>query len=105
MNKKHLLLYGIALLSMQSYASSAEFIARQDNTIIVSQEAKKVYQCQCPAVKDRLFTSQIIEAEIARVKKLLTNPKLAWMFENCFPNTLDTTVHFRDRRKLHREAA
>ena len=26
---------------------------------------------------------------------MLTNPKLAWMFENCFPNTLDTTVHFR----------
>ena len=21
--------------------------------------------------------------------------KLAWMFENCFPNTLDTTVHYR----------
>ena len=36
-----------------------------------------------------------VEAEILRVKKLLTNPKLAWMFENCFPNTLDTTVHFR----------
>jgi hypothetical protein len=29
------------------------------------------------------------------VKKLLKNPKLAWMFENCFPNTLDTTVHYR----------
>lgn len=32
---------------------------------------------------------------IARVKMLLTNPKLAWMFENCFPNTIDTTVHYR----------
>ena len=26
---------------------------------------------------------------------VLTNPKLAWMFENCFPNTLDTTVRYR----------
>ena len=26
---------------------------------------------------------------------LLTNPKMAWMFENCFPNTIDTTVHYR----------
>ena len=48
-----------------------------------------------PAEADRLFRSEAVEAEIARVKKALTNAKLAWMFENCFPNTLDTTVHFR----------
>lgn len=48
-----------------------------------------------PAPADRLFTSPAIEAEIARVQGLLTNPKLARMFVNCFPNTLDTTVHFR----------
>ncbi|MCF0176546.1 MAG: glycoside hydrolase family 125 protein [Bacteroidales bacterium] len=51
---------------------------------------------QRPAEADRLFTSQAIEAEIVRVQGLLTNPRLAWMFANCFPNTLDTTVHFRD---------
>ena len=44
---------------------------------------------------ERLFSSKAIEKEIVRIKKLLTNPKLAWMFENCFPNTLDTTVHYR----------
>lgn len=48
-----------------------------------------------PAQKDRLFTSTAVEKQIKRVKALLTNPKLVWMFENCFPNTLDTTVHFR----------
>ena len=48
-----------------------------------------------PAAKDRLFVSEAVEREIVRVKSLLTNPKLAWMFENCFPNTIDTTVHFR----------
>lgn len=42
-----------------------------------------------------LFVSDAIEAEISKVTNLLTNPKLAWMFSNCFPNTLDTTVHFR----------
>ena len=53
------------------------------------------YVCQRPAAEERLFTSQAVEAEIERVKNLLTNPRLAWMFSNCFPNTLDTTVHYR----------
>lgn len=48
-----------------------------------------------PAPADRLFVSKAVEDEIARVKSLLTNRQLAWMFENCFPNTIDTTVHFR----------
>ena len=48
-----------------------------------------------PAPAERLFTSKAVEDKIAAVKKALTNPKLAWMFENCFPNTLDTTVHYR----------
>lgn len=48
-----------------------------------------------PAPADRLFVSKAVEDEIAHVKSLLTNRQLAWMFENCFPNTIDTTVHFR----------
>lgn len=48
-----------------------------------------------PELKDRLFRSKAVEKEIKRVRKMLRNPKLAWMFANCFPNTLDTTVHFR----------
>ena len=49
---------------------------------------------QRPAPVDRLFVSQAVEQKIAEVTSLLTNPRLAWMFANCFPNTLDTTVHF-----------
>lgn len=51
------------------------------------------YKCQRPAEEDRLFTSDVIEAKIAEITAKLVNPKLAWMFSNCFPNTLDTTVH------------
>ena len=47
-----------------------------------------------PAPEDRLFSSAAVEAEIERVASMLANPKLAWMFRNCFPNTLDTTVHY-----------
>ena len=48
-----------------------------------------------PEITKRLFRSEAVENEILRVQKLLKNAKLAWMFTNCFPNTLDTTVHFR----------
>lgn len=47
-----------------------------------------------PPVADRLFVSEAIEKELRRVTKLLKNTKLAWMFVNCLPNTLDTTVHY-----------
>lgn len=49
---------------------------------------------QRPAPADRLFVSSAVEAKIAEVQRLLTHPYLSWMFVNCFPNTLDTTVHF-----------
>lgn len=53
------------------------------------------YKSQRKSVEERLFTSQAIETEIIRVTGLLTNAKLRWMFENCYPNTLETTVHYR----------
>ncbi len=53
------------------------------------------YVCQRPAEAERLFTSQAIEQQIVRIQKMLTNARLAWMFGNCFPTTLDTTVHYR----------
>jgi len=42
----------------------------------------------------RKFKSKAVEKLIAEVKKNCGNKELAWMFENCFPNTLDTTVDF-----------
>lgn len=53
------------------------------------------YICKRPAVADRNFTSQAIERCIATTKPQIKDPKLAYMFENCFPCTLDTTVSFR----------
>ncbi len=48
-----------------------------------------------PEPGKRHFTSKAVEETIVRVKKQIKDPKLAVMFENCFPNTLDTTVNFR----------
>ena len=49
-----------------------------------------------PRTEDRLFRSEAVEKKIKEVVGQLTNRRLAWMFVNCFPNTLDTTVHFDD---------
>ena len=54
----------------------------------------QTFVSQRPAPADRLFTSAAVESKIAQVQAQLTNPRLAWLFANCFPNTLDTTVHF-----------
>ncbi|MGH2565115.1 MAG: glycoside hydrolase family 125 protein, partial [Ginsengibacter sp.] len=43
---------------------------------------------------ERRFTSKAVEDVIIKLKKEITDPELAWLFENCFPNTLDTTVDF-----------
>jgi uncharacterized protein len=45
-----------------------------------------------PPVGQRKFASKAVEETIARVKVGIGDPELAWMFENCYPNTLDTTV-------------
>jgi len=45
-------------------------------------------------VSRRKFQSAAVERVIARVHAECNNRELAWMFENCFPNTLDTTVDF-----------
>ena len=52
------------------------------------------YRSERPSEGNRLFTSEVVELKIQDIKAMLVNPKIAWMFENCYPNTLDTTVHF-----------
>ena len=42
----------------------------------------------------RKFKSPAVENLIAEIKKNIGNKEIAWLFENCFPNTLDTTVDF-----------
>jgi meiotically up-regulated gene 157 (Mug157) protein len=48
-----------------------------------------------PPLEERKFTSQAVERTIGQVKAAISDPELAWLFENCFPNTLDTTVSFQ----------
>ena len=54
------------------------------------------YPDRRPVPSERLFVSDAVEARIAEVAREIVNPKLRRMFINCFPNTLDTTVHFAE---------
>ncbi len=72
---------------------SENYSLNKDNTQVVPKA--NYSKTNRPEVSKRLFHSKAIDAEIIKVKRLLKNKKLAWMFENCFPNTLDTTVRHR----------
>lgn len=92
---KFLIAISCAMLSAgasNAYASEAPRCANDNTTV---RTAAKNLKTNRPSKKERLFHSEAVENEIKRVKSLLTNQKLAWMFENCFPNTIDTTVHYR----------
>ncbi|PXV61038.1 hypothetical protein CLV62_12737 [Dysgonomonas alginatilytica] len=86
---------GLCMLSAVSIGSiQASDWGVKSETAVVSDNTK-VYVTNRPNPSERLFESSAVENEIVRIKKLLKNARLAWMFENCFPNTLDTTVHYR----------
>lgn len=86
----------LAMLIGTSSMKATNYIGtKSDNTNVVLHTKNPDFnKANRPVSKNRLFTSLAVEKEIIRIKKALTNPKLAWMFENCFPNTLDTTVRF-----------
>ncbi|HLP17644.1 MAG TPA: glycoside hydrolase family 125 protein, partial [Bacteroidota bacterium] len=46
-----------------------------------------------PQSDQRKFTSRAVEEIISAVTACMADQDLAILFENCFPNTLDTTVH------------
>lgn len=83
-------LAGLGFILCDSYASSLT-----EGYMVSVRESIREYVSQRPDVSQRLFYSRSIEDKIKEVKKILVNPYLRWMFENCFPNTLDTTVHYR----------
>lgn len=54
------------------------------------------FQNNRPSVPHRKISCPQIEAAIEATKKRIADPELACLFENCFPNTLDTTVYLEE---------
>jgi len=52
----------------------------------------KLFKSKRPRLEDRNFVSDAVEDVIKEVSDNVKNEELVWMFQNCFPNTLDTTV-------------
>jgi meiotically up-regulated gene 157 (Mug157) protein len=49
-----------------------------------------------PAAK-RHFRSKAVDAAIKKFSSKVSHQELSWLFENCFPNTLDTTVYYSEK--------
>ena len=68
------------------------------STVLLGSAGGRAESSAFPVVRTaeakRKFKSPAVERAIQRIKSSIGNKELAWMFENCFPNTLDTTVDF-----------
>ena len=60
----------------------------------LARSAESTFPTVRVAPARRKFNSPAVERAIAQVQAGIGNQELAWMFGNCFPNTLDTTVDF-----------
>jgi meiotically up-regulated gene 157 (Mug157) protein len=79
-------------IKYSGYAAASTLLSQQ-----VSAKSLQTFESKRPPIHQRKFVSQIVESRIAEVKSAIKDPELSWMFENCFPNTLDTTVETGER--------
>ena len=78
------------LTGLMSTAVGAALSTRKANAFLAP--AHGGFPTVRPAPSQRRSSSRAVEAKIAEVKRAIADLELAWLFENCFPNTLDTTV-------------
>ena len=77
---------GLALAAMTIRPSSA---------LASSEVLSQQYISLRPSVDKRCFVSRAVDKAIGEGQKKIKDEKLRWMFGNCFPNTLDTTVRHK----------
>jgi uncharacterized protein len=58
--------------------------------------AQSNFSSKRPALSGRRFRSKAVDGAIESVSAKMRDPELAWLFSNCLPNTLDTTVTFKN---------
>jgi meiotically up-regulated gene 157 (Mug157) protein len=84
--ERRIFLKQTGILGASVLASKYAFAAAPANFPVVRVAAEK-----------RHFQSKTVEAAIQTFKAKVKNQELGWLFENCFPNTLDTTVYYTEK--------
>ena len=82
--KRRIFLRNTGLLGAGLVASKVSFAAAPEFPIVRVAPSK------------RHFQSKSVDAAIKTFRSKVNNPELTWLFENCFPNTLDTTVYYKE---------
>ena len=78
------------VVRMSQLAAGAGALALMPQHLFAQNNASTASKRPLPA--DRKFRSEAVEAYIASTQRAISDPVLAAIFANCFPNTLDTTV-------------
>ena len=79
-------------MNRRNFLQNASLLAASPWLSLPSRAAAPGLPVVRPAVGQRRFRSQAVEAAIAEFQQKVKDPELGWLFGNCFPNTLDTTV-------------
>lgn len=58
-------------------------------------EGRRQFPYSRPSLQCRTFTSEPLEELLKRMKEVIKDPDLYRLFENSYPNTLDTTIKWR----------
>lgn len=61
-------------------------------TPVLSAAESAPFDLKRPLLADRKFSSKSVENFITKTSQRIADPQFAVLFQNCFPNTLDTTV-------------
>ncbi|MCA0364908.1 MAG: glycoside hydrolase family 125 protein [Bacteroidetes bacterium] len=81
-------------MSLLSVASFPFISFRNPKTLYLNASDFPVVRMES---QKRKFKDDAVEATIERIKNKCKDKELAWLFENCFPNTLDTTVSYEEK--------
>ncbi|KAI5357759.1 Putative metal-independent alpha-mannosidase, six-hairpin glycosidase superfamily [Septoria linicola] len=93
------LLPAVLQLAMPAYA--AENLTCPDYSVYATEqhgpfsEGRFNLSYQRPVTRCRTFNSSVIETTVERIKGEIADPDLKRLFENAFPNTVDTAVKWK----------
>lgn len=82
-------------LTTTSLAGAAALLPVAPFPLLPADGQSSAFISRRPPLVQRKFVSPAVEETIVAVAATIADAEPAWMFENCFPNTLDTTVTFR----------